>query len=114
MIFAKQLYLNEPESPKEGQQPLFPAKAGKAISNNRIQNLIRKYTKEAGIRRITPHVLRHSFATEMYSRGVPFSAIQAMLGHENKAETALYIHVTDQMKQQGLAQVSISGGTTWQ
>jgi len=48
------------------------------------------------------------------SRGVPFSAIQAMLGHENKAETSLYIHIPDQMKKQGLAQVSISGGETWQ
>ena len=107
-------YLREPQAPKQGQHPLFPVNSGKAVSNNRIQKLFKEYTQKSGIRKITPHVLRHSFATEMYSRGVPFSAIQAMLGHENKAETSLYIHIPDQMKKQGLALVSISGGETWQ
>jgi integrase/recombinase XerD len=108
-------YLREPRSPKEAQQPLFPGKPDKAISSNRIQKLFKQYTQQAGIRTtITPHVLRHTFATEMYSRGVPLSAVQAMLGHENKAETSLYVHIPDHMKKQALAQVTISGGETWQ
>ena len=108
-------WLGEDKSPKKPQQPLFPAKPDKPISSNRIQKIFREYRQLAGIEtRITPHVLRHTFATEMYSRGVPVSAIQAMLGHESKAETSLYVHIPDNMKKQALGLVNISGGDTWQ
>jgi site-specific recombinase XerD len=62
---------------------------------------------------ITPHVLRHSFATEMYHQNVPLSAIQSMLGHSNIAETSIYIHVSDQFQRQALELISISGEIAW-
>lgn len=72
-------YLAYDESPKKKNAALFPVEGGKAISNNRVQKKIREYCRNAGIEeRITPHVLRHSFATEMYHAGVPVEAIQAM------------------------------------
>ncbi len=72
-------YLSHPESPVKKTSPLFSVEGGKAISNNRVQKKIREYCRNAGIEeRITPHVLRHSFATEMYHAGVPIEAIQAM------------------------------------
>ena len=106
-------YLAEPESPKRKNQPLFPVESGKAISNNRIQKFFGEYVRKAELKvSVTPHRLRHSFATEMYRLGVPPSAIQAMLGHTHKSETAIYIHVPDGMKKQAMAEVGIFGGAS--
>ena len=108
-------YLAHPQSPKQKKDPLFPVTSGKAISNNRIQKKIKEYCMEAGIKdRITPHVLRHSFATEMYHANVPLDAIQAMMGHDKKAETAVYIKVSDQFKKEALDQLSINGRLPWE
>jgi integrase/recombinase XerD len=107
-------YLTQYQSPKNKNQPLFPVEQGKAISDNRIQKLFQEYSRKAKLTvHITPHRLRHSFATEMYCHSVPFSAIQAMLGHTRKAETAVYVHVPDYMKQQALAKISLLGGDLW-
>ena len=104
-------YLAEPDSPKGKNRPLFPVGQGKAISANRIQKFFQEYTEAAGIRTaITPHRLRHSFATEMYRLGVPTSSVQAMLGHTRQAETAIYIHVPSSMKQTAMAGLAIFGG----
>lgn len=108
-------YLKDPLSPKEKEAPLFPAKKEKAISNNRVQKLMKEYVKKAGVTStMTPHILRHTFATEMFIQGVPFSAIQIMMGHEKKEETALYIHVPGQMQNQALEKISLCEGEPWQ
>jgi len=108
-------YLNHPESPKKKSEPLFPVQKNKTISTDRVQRMIKEYAASAGIcERITPHVLRHSFATEMYHRGVPLYAIQAMLGHENEAESAIYIHVSDELEKQALENIAIEGRMSWQ
>ena len=76
---------------------------------------MKEYVSKSGIQStVTPHVLRHSFATEMYRQGVPNSAIQAMMGHERKEETALYVHISSQMKKEALSKISIAGGDQWQ
>jgi site-specific recombinase XerD len=107
-------YLKDPQSPQGKDNPLFPVNQIKAISNNRVQKLMQKYVRKAGLQSIvTPHILRHSFATEMYRQGVPCSAIQTMMGHEKKAETALYVHIPDRLKKEALAKVAISGGDPW-
>jgi integrase/recombinase XerD len=104
-------YLAHDNSPQNKDQPLFPVEQGKAISDNRIQKLFQEYGGKAKLTvHLTPHRLRHSFATEMYCQSVPFSAIQAMLGHTRKAETAVYVHVPDNMKQRALAEISLCGG----
>lgn len=108
-------YLAHPQSPKQKKDPLFPVTSGKAISNNRVQKKMKEYCREAGIKdRITPHVLRHCFATEMYHANVPLDAIQAMMGHDKKAETAVYIKVSDQFKKEALDQLSINGRLSWE
>jgi integrase/recombinase XerD len=108
-------YLAHPQSPEQKKDPLFPVTSGKAISNNRIQKKMKEYCREAGIKdRITPHVLRHSFATEMYHANVPLDDIQAMMGHDKKAETAVYIKVSDQFKKEALLQLTINERMSWQ
>jgi integrase/recombinase XerD len=108
-------YLEDPRSPQRNDAPLFPGQNTTALSSNRIRKRIKEYVDKAGITStITPHILRHTFATEMYIQGVPFSAIQAMLGHEKNEETALYIHVPLHMQKDALGILTLSGGAAWQ
>jgi integrase/recombinase XerD len=103
-------YLAHPQSPKKKPAPLFPADTKTtAISNNRVQRIVKDQAQKAGIKTdVTPRVLRHSFATEMYHKNVPLSAIQAMMGHDSIADTSIYIHVSDKLKQLALDQILIS------
>lgn len=106
-----QAYLAHPESPKEDGKPMFPTTLkNKAISPNRVQKVIQQLRKIAHIKeRITPHVLRHTFATHMYEHNVPVEAIEVMLGHGSTDETSIYIHVPEQKKQKALAKITING-----
>jgi site-specific recombinase XerD len=105
-------YLAHPVSPKQKHLPLFPTHndKNKHLSPDRIQRMLQENVRQAGItERITPHVLRHSFATHMFQTGVPTRAIEAMLGHTSTDETSIYIHVPEERKRQALNKITLAG-----
>lgn len=105
-------YLSLPDSPHKKSDFIFPTKArtGKPVSKDRIRRMIKQTATEAGLtERITPHVLRHTFATHMYERGVPAEAICRMMGHDSLEETSLYIHVSAEMKKKALEKIRMPG-----
>lgn len=88
---ALQVYLAV--RPEWAGEWLFVSKTGKALSPRDVQRLVEKAARMAGLtRRVTPHVLRHTYATRALRRGVDLATVARLLGHENLSTTARYLH----------------------
>lgn len=72
------------------------ADAPRGLSARSVERIVKYYAVKAGIsKKVTPHIIRHSFATDLLQNGADLRSVQALLGHANIATTQIYTHVTD-------------------
>jgi len=99
---SRPLLLGERDSAKRGPSPyLFVNRSGNRLSRISIWRLLSEHGRRAGIRAsLSPHKLRHSFATHLLERGADLRSVQLMLGHADISTTQIYTHVVEERLKQ--------------
>ncbi len=92
---AVEAYLAEERTPPSKGDPLFTNGKGGRLSTRTVQNVVKRWALSAGLAPdVSPHTLRHSFATHLLDGGADLKTVQQLLGHESLATTQVYTYVS--------------------
>lgn len=92
---ALSAYIAQERHCEQSDQPLFTNLKGTRISTRSVQKIVHRWALSVGLpTTITPHTLRHSFATHLLDGGSDLKTVQQLLGHESLATTQIYTHVS--------------------
>ncbi len=86
----------------EGDAPLFVSRKHHRLSGTQLYNVVRKWTLLVLGKQLYPHSLRHSFASALVAKNVNIATIQRLMGHASISMTEVYLHISNELKQQAV------------
>lgn len=110
VMMSLRRYLNTRKD-ASGHEPLFISKRNQRLANASVWHLVRKYMKQSRIEksRLSPHTLRHTFATALLKKGENILTIKELLSHQNLRTTERYLHINGQDLRDAVNKLELSG-----
>ena len=92
---------------------LFPGRRSEPLAKSTIYGIVKECGRLAGLKkRVSPHILRHSFSTHLHQKGVDINCLAQLLGHTNIEKTAIYTHTEDDQLTEAVLKLK-EDGVVW-